>query len=362
MPGRARSTPGQPATENSPLLEPHEAINGRWPQLAKAFEDQLVLVVGDVMLDHTGAGRARRLSPEAPVPVLTLEEERYGLGGAANVARNLSSLGARVRLGGVIGEDDDGERLLELCRAASIETDAVVSVPGRRTTRKTRFVTQTHQVLRVDVETVAPLVATDERELIRRLGNGPVDAVILSDYAKGVATEGVIQAALGLARRCGAPSIVDPKGVRFERYAGCTVVTPNADEAAAATGRPVSDESDGEAAGRELLDAVGCEAVVVTHGRQGVNLVTSAGSWHLPAGARDVFDVAGAGDTLVAALTLALAAGASIPAAVALGNVAAGLVVQLRGVAVTTREELGLALAALEASGPLVRQGAETAA
>ena len=334
------------------MLEPYGALNGRWPRLAETFEDQTILVIGDVMLDHTWAGRARRLSPEAPVPVLTLEEESFGLGGAANVARNLTSLGAHVRLSGVIGSDDDGERLLELCRAELIDVDAIVSAPGRRTTRKTRFITESQQVLRVDVETDAPLGAAEEQELIRRLGDKPVDAVILSDYAKGVATEGVIDAAFRLAGRCGAPSVVDPKGVGFERYAGCTVVTPNADEAAAATGRPVRDLSEGQAAGRQLLNTVGCEAVAVTHGRHGVHLVTAASSWHLPAHAKEVFDVSGAGDTLVATLTLALAAGASIQAAVALANVAAGLVVQSRGVAVTTREELTDVLAQLETTSP----------
>ena len=329
------------------MAEPFCAIIGHWPSLARAFGDQSILVVGDIMVDHTGAGHARRLSPEAPVPVLALEEEWYGLGGAANVARNLSSLGARVRLAGVIGPDDDGERLLALCCEAGIDVDGVVKAPNRRTTRKTRFVSQTQHVLRVDVETPSPLSAAEERDLLSRLDGEPVDAVILSDYAKGVATAGVIEAALDVARRLNVPSVVDPKGLRFERYAGCSVLTPNADEAAAATGRAVNGDSEGEAAGRDLLAAVGCEAVVVTHGRHGVNVVTPASSWHLPAHAKEVFDVAGAGDTLVAALTLGLAARASMPTSVALANVAAGLVVQSRGVAVTTRRELTSALDSL---------------
>ena len=329
------------------MAEPFCAINGHWPGLAKAFGDQSILVVGDIMVDHTGAGHARRLSPEAPVPVLALEEEWYGLGGAANVARNLSSLGARVRLAGVIGPDDDGERLLGLCHDAGIEVDAIVKAADRRTTRKTRFVSQTQQMLRVDVETAAPLSATEERELLRRLDSGDVDAVILSDYAKGVATAGVIEAALHVAQRFNVPSVVDPKGVRFERYAGCSVLTPNAGEAAAATGRSVDGNSENEAAGLDLLEAVGCEAVIVTHGTHGVNVVTPASSWHLPAHAKEVFDVAGAGDTLVAALTLGLASGASMPTSVALANVAAGLVVQSRGVAVTTRREMSRALDSL---------------
>lgn len=324
------------------------AIDGRWPQLAQAFEERTILVVGDVMLDHTAAGQARRLSPEAPVPVLMVEEEWYGLGGAANVARNLASLGARVRLAGVIGPDEDGQRLLDLCRAASIDVNAVVADEGRRTTVKTRFIAQTQQILRVDGETNEPLAPAVEAELIAQLGSERVDAIIISDYAKGVITEGIIGAAIDLARHRGVPCVVDPKSTRFERYAGCTVITPNADEAATASGLPLRDDAEAAVVGRSLLRAVGCEAVLVTRGRHGVSLVTPADAWHLPAQAHEVFDVAGAGDTLVAAFTLALAGGASLLTALAVANVAAGLVVQSRGVAVTTREELGRALAVRE--------------
>lgn len=327
------------------MTSPNGAVDGRWPLLAKAFCDQTILVVGDVMVDHTAAGQARRLSPEAPVPVLTVEEERHNLGGAANVARNLAALGGQVRLAGVVGADEAGQRLRDLCRAASIDASAIVTAQERGTTVKTRFIAGTQQVLRVDSETVAPLAPATERALIDRLG-GPIDAVIISDYAKGVVSDGVIGAAVRLARRCGAPCVVDPKGSRFERYLGCTVITPNADEAAAASGLPVRSDEESEAAGRALLQMVGCQAVVVTRGRHGLSLVTGEQAWHLPARAREVFDVAGAGDTLVAAFTLALASGASLLEAVGLANAAAGLAVQARGVAVTSQEELGRTLAA----------------
>ena len=334
------------------VTESFAAIDGRWPQLATSFEARTILVVGDLMLDHTAAGQAWRLSPEAPVPVLTVEEEWYGLGGAANVARNLASLGARVRLAGVVGPDENGERLLDLCQAASINTDAIVVGDQRRTTVKTRFIAGTQQVLRVDSETAEPLDFAMQRQLIARLEGGRADAIIISDYAKGAVTDAVIRAPIEFAHRRNLPCVVDPKSTRFERYAGCTVITPNADEASASRGHPIRNDAESEAAGRTLLSAVGCEAAVITRGRQGVSLVTPADAWHLPAQARDVFDVAGAGDTLVAAFTLALASGASLLAAVALGNVAAGLVVQTRGVAATTREELARALAAWERSSP----------
>ncbi|MEX1254284.1 MAG: PfkB family carbohydrate kinase [Dehalococcoidia bacterium] len=333
------------------MSERYPIVDGQWPSLAKAFGRRTVLVVGDVMLDHTASGRAPRLSPEAPVPVLIVDEESYGLGGAANVARNLVSLGARARVVGVAGADEAGERLLGLCRAESIDERAVLIAKDRPTTEKTRFIAHAQQVLRVDSETAQPLTSDEERWLIERIAaSAPIDAVIVSDYAKGVVTGGVIAAAVDVARRSGAPCIVDPKGVRFERYAGCTLITPNAEEAMAATHLPLRDDAAAEAIGRALLGAVGCEAVVITRGQDGVSLVTNQQAWHLPAQAQDVFDVAGAGDTLVAALTLACACAAPLPAAVALANSAAGLVVRARGVVTTTRDELGRALAAQESS------------
>ena len=330
------------------------AANGNWPLLAKRFAQRRVLIVGDVMVDHTAAGHARRLSPEAPVPVLTVDEERYGLGGAANVACNLASFGASVLIAGVIGGDEAGGRLLALCHDRSIATDAIVTTRERRTTRKTRFVAGTQQVLRVDSETAAPLHAAEEQRLIERLGSERVDAVIISDYAKGVVTAAVIAAAVDAARRYSAPCVVDPKGPRFERYAGCSVITPNADEASAAAGIDVDCDAASEAAGRALLQAAACEAVVVTRGRQGVSLVTAGGAWHLPAHAHDVFDVAGAGDTFVAVFTLALASEASLLTAVRLANVAAGIVVQTSGVGAVTAESLHRALTSADGRGPVV--------
>jgi D-beta-D-heptose 7-phosphate kinase/D-beta-D-heptose 1-phosphate adenosyltransferase len=293
--------------------------------------------------------------------VVTVDDERYSLGGAANVARNLSSLGARVQLAGVVGEDEDGQRLRALCDELSIATDAIATVGGRKTTCKTRFVAGTQQVLRLDKETTAPLSPAEERELAGRFEGERVHAVVISDYAKGVVAGPIIDAALGVARRCGVPSVVDPKGLRFERYAGCTVITPNADEAAAAAAFRIDSDTASAQAGRVLMRAAGCEAVVVTRGRHGVSLVTAAQAWHLPAHTHDVFDVAGAGDTLVAAFTLALACGASLLTAVQLANVAAGLVVQASGVASVTREDLDRALAVHDHRQP-VTSGREQAA
>ena len=340
------------------MAERAVAVDGRWPALARAFETTAVVVVGDVMLDRTVEGQARRLSPEAPVPVLLAEEERTGLGGAGNVARNLASLGARVRLCCVIGADAEGARVRERCRDASIETSGLLEDRARPTAVKTRFVAHGQQMLRVDREQAGAPAGPVEEELIRQIEAANADALILSDYGKGVLTERVIVAALALARRTGAPCVVDPKGARFERYAGCTVITPNTEEAAAASGLSVGTDAEAATAGRRLLALAGCEAVAVTRGRHGVTLVTPARVWHLTAHAREVFDVAGAGDTLVAAFALALACGAALPEAAALGNVAAGLVVQSRGIATTTREALGAALAAEERAADVGRSAA----
>ncbi|MDZ4277592.1 MAG: PfkB family carbohydrate kinase, partial [Dehalococcoidia bacterium] len=281
---------------------------------------------------------------EAPVPVLLVDEEEDGLGGAANVAHNLAALGARVHLAGVVGADESGRRLLAFAGAASITTRAVLTARGRRTTVKSRYVAQGQQILRADREASELLAQAEQDTLIARLEAMRPDAVVISDYAKGVVIGRVAEAVVRMAERWRVPLVVDPKGLDFTRYAGCTVITPNADEASAACGQPVTNDVEAETAGRLLLDAVRAQAVVITRGREGVSLVTGGAVSHLPAHARDVFDVAGAGDTLVAALALALACGATFLQAASLANVAAGLAVQARGVAVVTQQELERAL------------------
>lgn len=321
------------------------AVNGHSPRQAKVFRECIILVVGDLMLDHTVDGRATRLSPEAPVPVLTIEEEHYGLGGAANVARNLRTLDARVLLVGVAGRDRYGARLSVLLGEAGIDAKAVL-VTERPTTVKTRFIVNTQQLLRVDSERAESLAAAEEAELTKLLNDTYADAVVVSDYAKGVVTDGVLREVHRLARQWDAPVVVDPKGSDFSRFAGCTAITPNAAEAAAATGMPVRDHAEAESAGRILLGKTGARAVLITRGRQGLTLVTADCARHMPAHAVEVFDVAGAGDTLVAAFTHALARNTSLHEAAAIANVAAGLAVQARGVATVTADQLRGALSA----------------
>jgi D-beta-D-heptose 7-phosphate kinase/D-beta-D-heptose 1-phosphate adenosyltransferase len=328
---------------------------GRWHDLLARFDEKRILVVGDVMLDHTATGQARRISPEAPVPVLSIEREVYQLGGAGNVARNVAALGAGVCLAGVVGGDGAGERVRARCREQAIEDGGLLTVAGRPTSTKTRFVAGTQQVLRIDNESDEALPADAEAQLVAGVERcAEIDAIIVSDYAKGVVSDALIAAATAAARRLDVPCVVDPKGARFARYAGCSAITPNAEEAAAAASRPARTEAECHAVAQLLADMVGCEAVVITRGRLGVSVATSGAIWHLPSRARDVFDVTGAGDTLVATLTLAAASGLRWLEAVGLGNIAAGLVVQERGAAVTTRQALLDALLADDGSGPNV--------
>lgn len=331
-------------------------VNGHSTTQISARRPGAVLVVGDLMLDHTVQGRAARLSPEAPVPVLAVEEERYNLGGAANVARNLVALGARALLAGVVGRDRYGARTCVLLNDAGIDASAVL-VTERPTTVKTRFVASTQQLLRVDREEVAPLPAAEEAELIERLGHIRADAVIVSDYAKGVATDGLLRAVFRRAREWAAPIVVDPKAQDFARFAGCTAITPNAAEAAAATGLPVQDDATSEAAGRVLLAQTGAQAALITRGPQGLTLVTADCVQHLPTHAVEVFDVAGAGDTLVAAFTAQLTRGASLEEAARVANVAASLAVRARGVTAVTADQLRCALTNVNPVNDAVRAG-----
>jgi D-beta-D-heptose 7-phosphate kinase/D-beta-D-heptose 1-phosphate adenosyltransferase len=304
-----------------------------------------VACIGDLMLDRYVRGRAERISPEAPVPVLSVEDEAVMPGGAGNVARNLLALGAEARLVGLVGDDAAGGELAALLRALPPMDAALVEEPGRQTTIKTRYLAGAQQILRADRETLAPPVpGARERLLAAALAAVETSAVvILSDYGKGALAEGVAESVLARAGALGHPAIVDPKGRDFSRYLGATVVAPNRAELAAATGSDGARGFEAEAA-RALIARFGFPAVLATLGRDGMLLVTEAEVLALPAEARDVFDVSGAGDTVVATFAAAMAAGAPLAEAAALANVAAGLVVAKVGTAVVRREELAATL------------------
>jgi len=294
-----------------------------------------IACVGDLMLDRYVYGEVTRVSPEAPIPVLKSKRIVSMPGGVGNVARNVAALGGQARLGAVVGQDAAGAELGELVAADVGVTDFLDRPTGAVTIVKTRFVSAGQQLLRLDEEE-ASASAFDRSDVFSK-----ASAILLSDYAKGVVTQDVIAAALGAAKVSGAPVIVDPKGRDFARYGAVDVIKPNASELAGATGLPVDTDAEIEAALAALLKATTASAIVVTRAGKGMSLAERGKVVkHFPGRAREVFDVSGAGDTGLAALGLALAAGASLEQSVQLAILASGVVVGKSGTAVVTPTEL----------------------
>jgi rfaE bifunctional protein kinase chain/domain len=311
--------------------------------LVARFSGVPVLVVGDVMIDRFIVGRVTRISPEAPVPVVQFQHEHVRLGGAANVAHNISALGGRVSLVGVVGADAAAATLRQHLALTGASTDGLVEDPARRTTEKVRIVTERNQqVARVDYEHDADAGGEVERAIagrIRQLGAG-VKALLVSDYLKGVITRPAVEALLALKTAGAIPLIVDPKIPHLAWYAGATLVTPNHHEAETATHRRIRTDEEARDAARALRVQAHCDAVLITRGEHGMWLSGAETEGTIPAVAREVADVTGAGDTVVATLALALAAGATLAEAAGLANHAAGLVVAKFGVATVTQDEL----------------------
>jgi D-beta-D-heptose 7-phosphate kinase/D-beta-D-heptose 1-phosphate adenosyltransferase len=300
-----------------------------------------VAVVGDFMLDHYVWGDAQRVSPEAPVPVVHARREEHRLGGAGNVAANLAGLGARVSCFGVVGEDASGARLVEDLGACGAETGGVVRSGARPTTQKIRVMARNQQMLRVDREEPAALAAAEAEALLAALAAAEWDAVVLSDYGKGVLCPAVVEGVVAEARRRGVPSLVDPKRRDFAAYRGATAITPNRAEAEAALGEALPDLAALARGGEALRAAAGVEVLLVTLSAEGMFLLREGQEpLHLPTAARQVYDVTGAGDTVIAALAVALAAGQDWEVAVRLANAAAGLAVARVGTASVGRQEL----------------------
>lgn len=302
-----------------------------------------ITCVGDVMLDDFQFGVIKRISPEAPVPVVHVQRESKMLGGAGNVIRNLSALGARARLVAAAGEDRAaGEIDRLLAETLGVVYDLIVE-PARETSVKTRYIASSQQVLRADRETVRPLSPEGRSSLLQaaRAALRESAMLVLSDYKKGVLDDGVAAELIAMADASGKPVVVDPKGRDYAAYRGANVVTPNRPELAEATGLRVASPEDAVAAGRQLIERHGFGAVLATLGADGMAYVTGDGDCgHLPAEAREVFDVSGAGDTVIATLAAMLAAGADLPSAAHIANVAAGIVVGKVGTAVTTVGEI----------------------
>jgi len=321
---------------------------GRAEELIGRFARQPVLVVGDVMLDHFIVGRVTRISPEAPVPVVQFQSEHFRLGGAANVANNIVALGGKASLAGVIGVDVAGARLTELLGVAGVAVDGLVRDSTRPTTEKVRVVTERNQqVARIDYERESDIGGDVERALamnIAQLGR-QAQALLVSDYLKGVVTRAVVESLLAVAGTQAisgdrVPLLIDPKIPHLACYAGATLVTPNQHEAETATHMRIRNDEEACVAAREFRYRAKCEAVLVTRGEHGMWLSDEETDLAIPANARAVADVTGAGDTVVATLALALAAGASPVEAAVLANHAAGIVVAKFGPATVAADEL----------------------
>ncbi len=321
----------------------------RFQDLVTQFPRNKILVLGDIMVDEYIWGTVSRISPEAPVPIVEVEEENIRLGGAANVVANIQALGGQADLVGVVGGDAIAERLIHEVEQIGVKSDGVLRDRSRKTTIKTRVVAGGQHVVRFDRECTEDLSdglrGTIEGLIGERLAH--VDALIISDYGKGMVTAELLEKFLPLARARGVVTVVDPKVNHFALYRQVDVLTPNHREAAAAWGRPVRSEAEVVAAGRHLLEALKAEAVLITRGKKGMSLFEADGRVnHIPAVAKEVFDVTGAGDTVVGAMALALASQATRAEAAQIANHAAGVVVGKRGTATVSvaelRQSLGL--------------------
>jgi D-glycero-beta-D-manno-heptose-7-phosphate kinase len=315
--------------------------------LLDLIANRTILVVGDLMIDQFLIGRVDRISPEAPVPIVRFEHETWRLGGAANVANNIASLGGQAEMVGVVGADADGSRLLAELARRSIGTSGIVSDASRCTTRKLRIVTtRNHQVARIDYESDAEISAAVEAAVVRKISelSTAVHAIVISDYLKGAVSRQVAAAAIAAARAQRIPILVDPKVPHIEYYSGATVITPNHHEAEAVTHMRIRSSEDARAAARRFRERAGSSAVLITRGEQGMWLLAPDGSHEgeveLSAEAREVADVTGAGDTVISTLALAVAAGASLADAARLANRAAGIVVGKFGPATVSVDEL----------------------
>jgi rfaE bifunctional protein kinase chain/domain len=319
-------------TEIRTRMEPQ-----RLSRILAEAEGKRVLVVGDVMLDRYLWGNVSRISPEAPVPVVEVERESLGLGGAANVARNVLALRARPYLVGVTGSDATGERLREELAAAGVAADGLVA-DARRTTLKTRVVARSQHVVRADEEDRRELDPAKEEELLALVAAGleGAAAVVVSDYGKGVVSRALLDRLLPEARSRGIPVCVDPKDTHFFSYREVSVITPNQHEAAEVLGYKLAADEAVSRAGAELLERLAVDCVLITRGEKGMSLFERGEGRRtdLPTAARRVYDVTGAGDTVVSAYAVSLAGGAEPREAALIANQAAGLVVAELGTAV----------------------------
>ena len=301
-----------------------------------AMSSRTIMVIGDLMLDHYIWGKVERISPEAPVPVVDVQEEKFKLGGAGNVANNLLSLGASVFMGGVKGSDAQGDILLSILREIGVPSDHILTDPRKGTTVKTRIIAHTQQIARLDREDRTFITEGLRNQLIASVRGtaGSIDAVIISDYAKGVVSRELIEELVAMKKESGMLVCVDPKERNFSFYRNVDVITPNTKELSFGAGIKIESYDDILTAARRIKTTLPCDMVLVTRGEHGMSLFDRFDEViDIPAMARAVYDVTGAGDTVIACFTLALVSGATPREAAVIANTAAGLVVAEVGAA-----------------------------
>ena len=304
-----------------------------------------ILVVGDLMIDEYLWGKTERISPEAPVQVVDVKKEDIRLGGAGNVLNNLMSLGCQVHMASVVGDEPDGHKLKNLLVRLGISSDTVLFEKGRRTSRKTRILCNNQQMLRVDRESREPIGTKTELALLNHISeyfdSGNLNAIIISDYLKGVLTEKVLKGIINIGNACGVPLIVDPKGDDYKKYLNATLLTPNRKEAQIATKISITDDKNLCLAGHKLLNELNLKSLLITSGEDGMILFKRGEKeFHLSTQAKEVYDVSGAGDTVISVIGAGIACGLCLEDAAALANMAAGAVVGKVGTSPVLPEDL----------------------
>ncbi|MBU1207129.1 MAG: D-glycero-beta-D-manno-heptose-7-phosphate kinase [Proteobacteria bacterium] len=316
--------------------------NSLLPFISK-FPNARIMVIGDLMVDEYIWGNVSRVSPEAPVPVVSVTSESLRLGGAGNVVNNIHTLGGKVLLAGIVGNDEMGRKVIHDLHKMGLGTKGVIVEPERVTTVKTRIIAQHQQVVRYDREITRPIHPESIQQILSLLEGGinELDAVLVSDYGKGVICEPLMERVRFLTQRAGKILTVDPKVKNFPLFREVTIITPNHYEAAEASGRWIMSEEDLMAVGRTLLQRLQAQSVLITRGEKGMTLFQGNGEvTHIPTMAKEVYDVTGAGDTVISVLTLAMGSGATAKEAAILSNIAAGLVVGEIGTATIKASEL----------------------
>ena len=329
-----------PGTKEVPLLP-----DGDVRQMLDGFRDRRILVIGDLILDHYLRGEVLRVSPEAPVPIVSLQTDgvRWVAGGAANVARNILSLGGTPLLAGLVGNDREGSLLLDILRDDGVDVDCVVTDPGRPTTTKTRIMSRSHQLIRVDKEITSAVDGNSAEELWRRVESKlpGVDAAVFEDYDKGAIVPSLVGRVMKSSSRCGIPVAVDPKFRNFWSYRECSLFKPNRIEVARAMGLELGSVQDAMNAGDRLCAELGAGSVLMTLGEEGAILCRPGEPpLHLPTAARHVFDVSGAGDTVTAVMSLVLGSGVPPEEGARLASFAAAAVCAEPGVYAVTPDDI----------------------